>query len=148
MSQIEIYDAVNDRTTTVERIEKTDEEWKKLLTDKGYMVVSELAWKQLNAPEEIKQYFKQVYPPIKTIDDNLEIIKKAGYKVINHFVLPKESWWTHYYIPIEAKLPTLKQKYKGDKEAAAFLASQELEIEMYRKYSDYYGYGFFIMQKT
>ena len=128
--------------------EKGLQEWKKLLTDKGYMVVSELAWKQLNAPEEIKQYFKQVYPPIKTIDDNLEIIKKAGYKVINHFVLPKESWWTHYYIPIEAKLPTLKQKYKGAKEAAAFLASQELEIEMYRKYSDYYGYGFFIMQKT
>jgi len=122
--------------------EKGLQEWKKLLTNNEYMVVSELAWKQLNAPEEIKQYFKQVYPPIKTIDDNLEIINKAGYKVINHFVLPKEGWWTHYYIPIEAKLPTLKQKYKDDKEATAFLSSQELEIEMYRKYSDYYGYVF------
>jgi hypothetical protein len=40
----------------------------------------------------------------------------------------------------------MKLKYKDDKEAMAFLAVQELEIEMYRKYSDYYGYVFYIMQ--
>jgi ubiquinone/menaquinone biosynthesis C-methylase UbiE len=84
--------------------EKGLREWKRLVKDNGYLVVSELAWLQLNAPEEVKQFFVQVYPAIKTINGNLEIIKKTGYRVINHFVLPTKSWWTHYYKPIEAKL--------------------------------------------
>ena len=128
--------------------EKGLREWKKLVKTNGYLVVSELAWIQPNPPEEIKQFFAEVYPAIKTINGNLEIIKKAGYRVINHFVLPEEGWWTHYYKPIEAKLPAMKQKYKDDKEAMAFLATEELEIEMFRKYSDYYGYVFYIIQKT
>ena len=40
MSQIEIYDAVNDRTITVERIKKTDEEWEKLLTSEQYEITT------------------------------------------------------------------------------------------------------------
>ena len=84
---------------------------------------------------------------VKTISGNLETINKAGYKITNHFVLPKESWWLHYYTPIEAKLPAIKLKYKDDKEALAHLASEELEINMFRKYSDYYDYVFYVMQK-
>ena len=40
----------------------------------------------------------------------------------------------------------MKRKYKDDKEALHILAATELEIEMFRKYSDYYGYVFYIMQ--
>ena len=127
--------------------EKGLREWKRLLTGKGYLVVSELCWLKLDPPEEVKKFLMEEYPPIKTIKGNLETIKKAGYRVISHFVLPKESWWTHYYKPIEAKIPSLKLKYKDDKEALDFLAVQELEIDMFRKYSDYYGYVFYIMQK-
>jgi ubiquinone/menaquinone biosynthesis C-methylase UbiE len=127
--------------------EKGLQEWKRLLTRNGYLVVSELAWIQPNPPKEVKQFFAEGYPAIKTINGNIEIIKKVGYRVINHFILAKEGWWTHYYTPIEAKIPALKQKYKDDKEAMAVIAFHELEIEMYRKYSDYYGYVFYIMQK-
>jgi hypothetical protein len=118
-----------------------------MLKDNGYLVVSELAWLQENPPEEVKQFFVEGYPAINTIEGNLEIIKKAGYKLVNYFVLPKEGWWTHYYNSIEPKFLSLKQKYKDDKEAMPVIAFQELEIEMYRKYSDYYGYVFYIMQK-
>jgi ubiquinone/menaquinone biosynthesis C-methylase UbiE len=127
--------------------EKGLREWKKLLTHNGYLVISEMVLLQPNPPEEAKKYLMEAYPPIKTVNGNLEAIRKAGYKVISHFALPKEGWWTHYYTPIEAKLPAMKQKYKGDKEALAYLAAEELEMDMFRKYSDYYGYVFFIMQK-
>jgi ubiquinone/menaquinone biosynthesis C-methylase UbiE len=126
--------------------EKGIQEWKKLLKHNGYLVVSELVWLQPNPPEEIKKFFTEVYPAIKTVNGNLDAIRKAGYKLISHFALPKEGWWTHYYTPIEAKLPTLKQKYKNNPEALAYLASEELEISMFRKYSDYYGYAFYVMQ--
>ena len=127
--------------------EKGLKEWKRLVADNGYLVVSELAWLQPDPPKEIKKFFFQGYPAIKTVNENIETIKQAGYKVINHFVLSKEGWWTHYYTPIEAKLSSMKQKYKDNQDATAYLASEELEINMFRKYSDYYGYVFYIMQK-
>jgi hypothetical protein len=47
---------------------------------------------------------------------------------------------------IEEKLPSLKAKNRDDEEAMQFIACEEREIAMSRKYSDYYGYVFYIMQ--
>jgi len=126
--------------------EKGLREWKRLLTDKGYLVVSDLSWLKNNVPEEVKEYLEHVDPTIKTIKGNLDIAKKIGYHVVGHFVLPSESWWTNYYNPILAKLPILKEKHKNNKEKLGHIAYHELEIDMFRKYSDYYGYVFYVMQ--
>ena len=40
----------------------------------------------------------------------------------------------------------MKARYRDDEEALQIIACEELEIEMFRKYSDYYGYVFYIMQ--
>jgi ubiquinone/menaquinone biosynthesis C-methylase UbiE len=125
--------------------EKGLHEWKRLLTDKGYLVVSEFCWLKPNPPEKVRK-FVECYAGAKTINENLETIKNTGYRVISHFVLPTKSWWTHYYTPIEAKLPSMKRKYKNDEEALHILAAAELEIKMFRKYSQYYGYVFYLMQ--
>ena len=39
------------------------------------------------------------------------------------------------------------KKYTNNKEALTVIEEEENEIELYRKYSDYYGYEFYIMQK-
>ena len=121
-------------------------EWRRLLKGKGYLVVSELSWLKPDPPEEVRKFFVEGYPAIKTISENLEAIKKSGYREINHFVLPKESWWDHYYALIEAKIPVMKLKFKDDKEALHVLTVEELEIDIFRKYSDFYGYVFHVMQ--
>ena len=126
--------------------EKGLREWKRLLTDKGYLVVSELSWLRNDAPLEVKKYVEHVYPANKTIKENLNIVKKVGYRVIGSFILPTESWWTNYYRPIEAKLPILKEKYHSNAEKLRHIDYHEVEIDMFRKYSDYYGYVFYIMQ--
>ncbi len=122
-------------------------EWRSLLKIDGYLVVSELSWLTSNRPEEIQSYMKEMYPDSKTVDENIEIAQKCGYQVLGSFVIPKESWLDNYYLPIEAKLPSLKAKHSGDQEAMTYLASEEKEIAMFRKYSDYYGYVFFVLQK-
>ena len=126
--------------------EKGLREWKRLLTSKGYVVVSELSWLKQDAPKEAKDYMKQMYPVIKTIEGNIEIIQNHGYRLVNSFVLPSKSWWDNYYTPIETKLAFLKTRYKDDEETLQVIAYEETEIEMFRKYSDYYGYVFYIMQ--
>ena len=121
-------------------------EWKRLLTDKGYLVVSELSWLRNMQPVEIKEYMKQGYSTIKTIEENLIVAKKIGYRIIGFFVLPTKSWWENYYASIEEKLPFLKSKYESNEGNMQYIACEELEIEMFRKYSDYYGYVFYVMQ--
>jgi len=127
--------------------EKGLREWKKLLKPKGYIGVSELSWLKPDPPEEVRDFFREGYPQIKTIDENLGIARKSGYAIVGYFAISEKSWWTDYYTPIEAKIAGMKTKYKDDKEAMQILAVEELEIEMFRKYSDYYGYVFYLMQR-
>lgn len=133
--------------------EKGLREWRPLLTDNGYLVTSELSFLRKDLPQEVEAYMKEMYAGLEnsqanTVEENIEIAKKAGYKVIDTFVLPNSGWWDNYYTPIAAKLPILKEKHKDEPEALAYLAGEEREIEMFSKYSDYYGYAFYILQKA
>ena len=117
-----------------------------MLTTNGYLVVSELSWLRSDLPEEIKTFMKEGYPAIKTIEENLEAARNSEYHIVCSFVLPKMSWWNNYYSLIEAKLQSLKSEYRDDKDALQFITVEETEMEMFRKYSDYYGYVFYILQ--
>lgn len=122
--------------------------WKRLLTPAGFLVASHVSWLKPDAPEELKRYWTKNYPAITTIRHNLEVAAKAGYRVIGHFVLPEKSWWDNYYTPILERLPAVQAAHINDEEALKFITSEELEIEMFRKYSEYYGYVFYILQKS
>jgi hypothetical protein len=119
-----------------------------LLSKKGYLVVSELSYLKLYVPQEVREFIKQGYPAIQTREENIETTKKCGYHIVETFVLPEKSWWDNYYSPIESKIPFLKIKYKDDEEALHFIALEEAEIEMFRRYSNVYDYIFYIMQKN
>jgi ubiquinone/menaquinone biosynthesis C-methylase UbiE len=120
--------------------------WMKLLKSRGYIAVTEATWLKENPPPYLLDFWNTAYPAIQSINDNLEIIKKSGYKRVDHFILPESAWW-EYYNPIINKLPYLKQKYASDEKAMAVIEEEEKEIELYRKYSEFYGYVFYIMQK-
>lgn len=126
--------------------EKGLREWRRLLTINGYFVLSEMAWLRPDPPKEVVEFMENGYPEIKTAEENLEIAKSCSYRVVDSFVLPSKSWWDNYYTPIEAKLPSVREKYKDDKESLSFVDFTETEIEMFRKYSDYYGCVFYVLQ--
>ncbi|MCL2287845.1 MAG: class I SAM-dependent methyltransferase [Candidatus Bathyarchaeota archaeon] len=123
-------------------------EWRRFLVDYGYFAVSELCWINPNPPVEVREYIVEMYPAVKTVKENLQIIKDAGYQVLDYFILPESSWWENYYLPILSKLPALKKKYQGNSEALATIAAEEKEIEMFRRHSKHYGYVFYALQKT
>jgi len=120
---------------------------KSLLRANGYIVVSELVWFKKQAPKEINDFFENVYPDIKYYEDIYHVVESAGYKLVDYFPLPSESWWSEYYTPAEKKIDELRKKYFGNTEAQSVFDSFQLEIDMYRKYSDYYGYGFYILRR-
>ena len=121
--------------------------WTRFLRFKGYLVVSELVWFKKEAPQETREYFAEEYPDMKYFEHIYPVVKLAGYRMIDYFPLPDMSWWTDYYTPAEKKIAEMRRKYQGDKEVQSLLDSFQLEMDMHRKYSEYYGYGFYIMRK-
>lgn len=119
--------------------------WKPLLARRGALAVTEISWTKPDRPEEVQRFFDDEYPPMQDIAGNLAAFERAGYSEVGHFVLPESAWWDHYYIPIGKKLPEFREKYKNDAEALGAVELHDLEIEMYRKYSDCYGYVFYVM---
>jgi ubiquinone/menaquinone biosynthesis C-methylase UbiE len=121
--------------------------WKNVLKPGGYIAVSELSWFKPDPPEKLKDFWDRDYPGMKSLEENMEIIKKCGYTDISHFNLPDSVWWDSFYNPMEEQIMTLQQKYAEDPEALETLMTQALEINLFQKYSDWYGYVFYIMQK-
>ncbi|TFF99421.1 MAG: class I SAM-dependent methyltransferase [Promethearchaeota archaeon] len=128
--------------------EKGLKDWKKLLKKNGYFVVSELSWIKSNPPNECKQFFNEEYPQMNLIEENIAIIKDLGYDLIHYFEIPKQSWLDNYYNPLKIKITSLKKKYYNDKEKLEFLKSQMEEITIFERYNEYYGYVFYIMQRS
>lgn len=120
--------------------------WKKFLRPKGYLVVSDLVWFKPDAPQEVKDFFAKVDPNIKYYEDIYPLIDSTGYKLIDYFPLPDESWRMNYYTPLEKVIAEKKIKYRGDQSNQALFDRLQLEMDMYKKYCAYYGYGFYIMQ--
>jgi len=127
--------------------EKGLEEWKKYIKKDGYLAIHEMAWLKDNPPQEILDFWEQVYPAITTIENNLEIIKKCNYKLIGHFPLPEDAWWELYYTPLEKRLKKLEIKYKNNTRALEMINEEYKEINLFRKYNEWYGSVFYMMQK-
>jgi hypothetical protein len=121
------------------------EMWKPLLKRAGYAAVTEVAWLRSDAPDNLKAFWNAEYPQMQDIESNLEDLRAAGYQPLGHFTLPESAWWD-YYRAIENRVLLMKKKYKNNSCAMEVLDTEMREINLYRKYSDYYGYVFFIGQ--
>jgi SAM-dependent methyltransferase len=123
-------------------------QWRPFLRPRGYLAVHEMTWLQDNPPEEIADYWKAAYPGITTISANLRQIEACGYELTGHFPLPEDAWWEGYYGPLEKRLKKLREKYHDNQDALAVIEEEQKEIDLYRKYNQWYGSVFYIMRKA
>ena len=121
---------------------------KQLVRENGYVAVTEISWLKENPPSDLSDFFHKEYPDMNDIQGNFEIIDTVGYDLIDYFILTEDAWWDDYYSPLEQKIQELIPEYKDNTDAQELFKSIELEIDMYRKFSDYYGYVFYIISPT
>jgi SAM-dependent methyltransferase len=119
-------------------------QWKRWLNRPGWIAVTEITWLTQNPPLEVREFWEQDYPAMQTIEENLKTIERAGYEAIAHFTLPESAWLDDYYTPLERRVSALRQKYADRPEALAIIESEQWEIDLYRQYSDAYGYVFYL----
>jgi ubiquinone/menaquinone biosynthesis C-methylase UbiE len=118
-----------------------------LLKRDGFLAVTEMVYLKKNPPVPLIHYFEKEYPGIMAVRDKIGLIQKEGFHLISHFTLEKSSWIDSFYKPMGEVLTRLKKKYQGNKIALGFFKEMEDEIDLYQKFSDFFGYEFFIMQR-
>jgi SAM-dependent methyltransferase len=117
-----------------------------LLKPDGYLAVTEAVYLKDNPPQPVIDFWAE-YPDITDVQKNIELIKSTGFELISHFTLPDSSWIDDFYDPMEKRIKLLRAKYADNKKALNVFDSMQKEIDVFKKYSDYFGYEFFIMKK-
>lgn len=122
--------------------------WKPLLSPCGAVAFTEPVWTHPSPPDDLVAWWREEYPAITDERGVRAAITAAGYKTLGFFVLPAESWWDEYYSPMEVQVRQFLRKHSGDALAAEVAAEAEREIDTFRRFSEFYTYGFFIVQPT
>lgn len=112
----------------------------------GHVAVSEAVWLKPAPPAPVVEFWRQ-YPEIDTIENKLAVIERLGYRREGHFVLPRNTWTTDYYDPMEILLAGKSKEWAGIPQGLEVIEEARHEIGLYREYSDYYGYAFFVMRR-
>jgi ubiquinone/menaquinone biosynthesis C-methylase UbiE len=120
--------------------------WKPFVKPGGYIVVSECSWLVPDPPQEIKAFWDGAYPGMKDEAGNLVAIRACGYEALGHFKLPSETWWRGYYDHLARRLTGFEQRHAGDPEAKEVAKEARDEMDMFRRFSDCYGYLFHVMK--
>jgi len=95
----------------------------------------------------VDKYWTDVYPEMGTIAEKTAQIEEAGYIPIAHFVLPESDWTSHYFHYYETNEAAFLERHGHSEDAQALVEENRQEMKHFKKYSAYYNYVFYIMQK-
>ena len=116
--------------------------WRPLLKEKGIAVISEMTWFSDDIPEPAATFWQNAYPSMGTEPKNIDRANQSGYTVLSTHRLPSQAWWNNYYGPLRDRM-----KQMPDHPTTQLVIQEtEEEITLFEKFSDFYGYTFYILQ--
>lgn len=127
-------------------VERGLRSWRPLLAPGGCVAFTEAVWLRPHPPREIFEWWTAEYPAITDGDGVARAAAAAGYELLASFTLPASAWWDGYYRHLEAKIPAFLADHAGDEAAAAVARAAETELEMHRRWGEWYSYGFFVVR--
>lgn len=80
---------------------------------------------------------------MKSVAGNVDLVEKAGYRLLATHAVPPEAWVDGYYDLLEPRARRLLEH--EDEEIRAFAAGMIREIEVFRNSEGSYGYIFFVL---
>ena len=130
-----------------EAFEKMLNYWNGFLKKDGYVAITSPSWFANEPPADAEKFWNDAGEKLVTIENNIEVMKKAGYEVVATFTLPEECW-DNYFTPRTNAENALLAKYPGNKVAEEYVEAEKYEVELYSKYKQHYGYVFYIGKKA
>jgi len=120
---------------------------RELLRPGGALVCSEAVWLTADPAEDLRSFWQKEYPAISIIETTLERVRSAGLRIVGHFTLPWQAWWTDFYAPMEARLAELRERHEGDAAALDALGELAAEAELHRRHGASYGYEMIVSRR-
>ncbi len=124
------------------------DEWRQVIKSRGFWVVHAGTRPHGEPPPELRERGWGMNRGIRTAAEYTDTISTRGYELLGHFTLPENVWWIEYFGSLQERVLALRQKYAGNGEALAALDGEEREVELFKRYPDWCGSAFFVMQKT
>jgi len=116
--------------------------WRPLLADGGIAVVSEMSWFTDHPHPDARTYWQSAYPGMADEAENRARATRAGYRVLDTRRLPSQAWWNNYYGPLGQRVEALQNR--PDLQEAIQETRQEMAL--FDRFSDDYGYAFYVLQ--
>jgi len=118
--------------------------WRTLVAAAGVAVVSELSWFGQTAPGPARDFWAAAYPGMGSEQQNVDRAGEAGYRVIFTERLPSSAWWQNYYGPLRERM----RQVTATGVMQAVIQETEQEMALFEKYSECYGYTFYVMLQS
>ncbi|NJK40730.1 MAG: class I SAM-dependent methyltransferase [Acaryochloridaceae cyanobacterium SU_2_1] len=118
--------------------------WRPLLANSGIAVISEMSWFTDDVPEPAIAYWQNAYPMMGSEAENIDRASRSGFSVLSTHRLPSQAWWVNYYEPLRERM----QQIEITPSTELVIYETEEEMRLFEKFSDFYGYTFYILQAT
>lgn len=119
--------------------------WAAAIKPGGFAAVSEMCWLREQVPERAREFFRQEYPGMASVERNIAAAEESGYRLLAAYPLPRETWVEGYYDVLGGRAGTLLgHPDEAVREAAVRMLQ---EIEVFEISQDSYGYLFFVLQR-
>jgi SAM-dependent methyltransferase len=119
-------------------------QWRPLMAEHGIAVVSEMSWFGAERPREALAYWSDAYPEMADEQVNTASAERHGFELLFTERLPANAWWTNYYDPLVAQLDA--HGVSPSKTMQEAISETRQEIALFRKFSDYFGYTFYVLR--
>ena len=87
-----------------------------------------------------------VHDGIKDVSNKLRKLPDLGYNLTNQFMLPEDSWWIHYFKPLE-QLIKQQRKNANNNKSLSILERYQTEVNTYKMNPKENNSAFYILQK-
>nr|WP_321513021.1 MerR family transcriptional regulator [uncultured Pseudodesulfovibrio sp.] len=131
-------------------VDKAFAQWQQYLKPGGCLCISDAVWLSEdirdNAPDELKNFWAEGYPAMRTAEENNRAGEAAGYTPLGNFTIDT-ACWDAFYNDVERRLEKIEQTYGTEPNGRAIIDMTHKEISLYRNYPGTYGYEFHIFKK-
>jgi len=117
--------------------------WRPWLAEGGLAVVSEMTWFAEQPDPAAVDYWQNAYPDMADEAENRLRAERAGYRVLQTRRLPSQAWWDNYYGPLQRRMAELQTQ--ADPAMQAAIAETAAEIALFERFSNQYGYVFYVL---
>lgn len=123
------------------------ENWKRFLRSGGVLAVSELTFFTSDRPSEVEAYWNREYPEADTASSKIAVLEESGFSLTAYFILPMHCWVENYYEPLQERFDKFLAEQNQSEAARALVQAERQEMDFYKRWHIYYGYGFYIAKK-